>query len=137
MAQDWRSFGLLALFTLGLRAAGQAAHAAFVKDARQRPIQVDASVFGGQVVQILAWAELNPLPRLFVFTPASRCCRQPWQFAHPMDYGPSPNSSPARPSGALPALRYRSGSSGFTLSALSRTELWLRDNNGNEFKAAL
>ncbi|WP_324730530.1 hypothetical protein [Pseudomonas paeninsulae] len=88
MAQDWRSFGLLALSTLGLRAAGQAAHAAFVKDARQLPIQVDASVFDGQVVQILAWAELNPLPRLFDFTPASRCCRQPLQIAHPMDYGP-------------------------------------------------
>lgn len=41
----------------------------FAEDARQVPIQVDARAFAGQVRQIIAWAELNPIPRIFSFVP--------------------------------------------------------------------
>ena len=34
----------------------------FAEDARQVPLEIDARAFGGEVVRILAWAELNPLP---------------------------------------------------------------------------
>lgn len=44
----------------------------FAEDARQVPIQVDARVFTGQVVKIMAWAELNPIPQIFVFQPGER-----------------------------------------------------------------
>ncbi|BAN48868.1 quinoprotein dehydrogenase-associated SoxYZ-like carrier [Metapseudomonas resinovorans] len=44
----------------------------FAEDARQVPIQVDARAFTGQVVKIMAWAELNPIPRIFIFEPGER-----------------------------------------------------------------
>ncbi|MBS7663112.1 quinoprotein dehydrogenase-associated SoxYZ-like carrier [Pseudomonas lalucatii] len=44
----------------------------FAEDARQVPIQVDASALGEQVVRMLAWAELNPIPRIFDFQPGER-----------------------------------------------------------------
>ncbi|AOE85408.1 quinoprotein dehydrogenase-associated SoxYZ-like carrier [Pseudomonas sp. TCU-HL1] len=44
----------------------------FAEDSRQVPIQVDARVFTGQVVKIMAWAELNPIPQIVVFQPGER-----------------------------------------------------------------
>jgi sulfur-oxidizing protein SoxY len=41
----------------------------FAEDARQVPIQIDATALGGQVVRILAWAELNPIPQIVDFQP--------------------------------------------------------------------
>lgn len=43
----------------------------FAEDARQVPIQIDASAYRGKVKRILAWAELNPIPRIFDFTPSA------------------------------------------------------------------
>tara|TARA_R110000868_G_scaffold188512_3_gene431271 strand:- start:2095 stop:2850 length:756 start_codon:yes stop_codon:yes gene_type:complete len=193
----------------------------FAEDARQVPIQVDASAFDGQVVRMLAWAELNPISQIFDFKPGEQVlprlairirveqatplrvavltrdglwhvgsaqvdaagggCTAPsvvrteagWeerlgevlgkryvlsdanrlrvQVAHPMDNGLV---------GGIPEfflnqaqLRDRQGN---TLASLElfpavsenptisldvkgavETELWLRDNNGNEFKADL
>ncbi len=193
----------------------------FAEDARQVPIQVDASAFDGQVVRMLAWAELNPIAQIFDFKPGEQVlprlairirveqatplrvavltrdgmwhvgsaqvdaagggCTAPsvvraeagWeerlgevlgkryvlsdanrlrvQVAHPMDNGLV---------GGIPEfflnqaqLRDRQGN---TLASLElfpavsenptisldvkgvvETELWLRDNNGNEFKADL
>ena len=37
----------------------------FAEDARQVPLQVDASAYAGQVVRMLAWAELNPIAQIF------------------------------------------------------------------------
>ena len=193
----------------------------FAEDARQVPIQVDATAFDGQVVRMLAWAELNPIAQIFDFKPGEQVlprlairirveqatplrvavltrdglwhvgsaqvdaagggCTAPsvvraeagWeerlgevlgkryvlsdanrlrvQVAHPMDNGLV---------GGIPEfflnqaqLRDRQGN---TLASLElfpavsenptisldvkgavETELWLRDNNGNEFKADL
>ena len=36
----------------------------FAEDARQVPLEIDARAFKGDVVKILAWAELNPLPKI-------------------------------------------------------------------------
>lgn len=44
----------------------------FAEDARQVPIQVDASAFDGQVVRMLAWAELNPIAQIFDFKPGEQ-----------------------------------------------------------------
>ncbi|MBT8768457.1 quinoprotein dehydrogenase-associated SoxYZ-like carrier [Metapseudomonas boanensis] len=44
----------------------------FAEDARQVPIQVDARAYSGQVVKIMAWAELNPIPQIFTFVPGER-----------------------------------------------------------------
>ncbi|RJG08684.1 quinoprotein dehydrogenase-associated SoxYZ-like carrier [Pseudomonas cavernicola] len=44
----------------------------FAEDARQVPIQVDARAYAGQVQKIVAWAELNPIPRIFTFVPGER-----------------------------------------------------------------
>ncbi|WP_271407502.1 quinoprotein dehydrogenase-associated SoxYZ-like carrier [Pseudomonas sp. Q1-7] len=44
----------------------------FAEDARQVPIQVDARALAGSVVKIMAWAELNPIPRIFIFQPGER-----------------------------------------------------------------
>ncbi|AYF86618.1 quinoprotein dehydrogenase-associated SoxYZ-like carrier [Pseudomonas sp. DY-1] len=44
----------------------------FAEDSRQVPIQVDARAFAGQVVKIMAWAELNPIPQIFVFQPGGQ-----------------------------------------------------------------
>lgn len=44
----------------------------FAEDARQVPIQVDASAFDGQVVRMLAWAELNPISQIFDFKPGEQ-----------------------------------------------------------------
>ncbi|QLC74768.1 quinoprotein dehydrogenase-associated SoxYZ-like carrier [Pseudomonas sp. LPB0260] len=44
----------------------------FAEDARQVPIQVDASALGAKVLRILAWAELNPIPRIFDFQPGEQ-----------------------------------------------------------------
>ncbi|MDX1723245.1 MAG: quinoprotein dehydrogenase-associated SoxYZ-like carrier [Pseudomonas sp.] len=43
----------------------------FAEDARQVPILVDASAYQGQVVRILAWAELNPIAQIFDFAPGA------------------------------------------------------------------
>lgn len=44
----------------------------FAEDARQVPIQVDATAFEGQVVRMLAWAELNPIAEIFDFQPGAQ-----------------------------------------------------------------
>ncbi len=41
----------------------------FAEDARQVPLEIDARAFKGHVVKILAWAELNPLPKIVDFQP--------------------------------------------------------------------
>ena len=41
----------------------------FAEDARQVPLEIDARAFKGEVVRILAWAELNPLPKIVDFQP--------------------------------------------------------------------
>ncbi|MFI8608196.1 quinoprotein dehydrogenase-associated SoxYZ-like carrier [Pseudomonas sp. NPDC077649] len=41
----------------------------FAEDARQVPIQIDASAYRGKVKRILAWAELNPIAQIFDFAP--------------------------------------------------------------------
>ena len=43
----------------------------FAEDARQVPVEIDARAFKGEVVRILAWAELNPLPKIVDFEPVS------------------------------------------------------------------
>lgn len=41
----------------------------FAEDARQVPVLVDARALGDEVVRIEAWADLNPIPRIFTFVP--------------------------------------------------------------------
>lgn len=41
----------------------------FAEDSRQVPIHVDARALGDEVVRIEAWADLNPIPRIFTFVP--------------------------------------------------------------------
>ena len=48
----------------------------FAEDARQVPLEIDARAFKGDVVRILAWAELNPLPKIVDFEPLERVL--PW-----------------------------------------------------------
>ena len=48
----------------------------FAEDARQVPLEIDARAFTGEVVKILAWAELNPLPKIVDFQPGERVL--PW-----------------------------------------------------------
>ncbi|VVQ08495.1 hypothetical protein PS914_04873 [Pseudomonas fluorescens] len=48
----------------------------FAEDARQVPLEIDARAFKGEVVKILAWAELNPLPKIVDFQPLE--CVLPW-----------------------------------------------------------
>lgn len=48
----------------------------FAEDARQVPLEIDARAFQGDVVRILAWAELNPLPKIVDFEPLPRVL--PW-----------------------------------------------------------
>lgn len=48
----------------------------FAEDARQVPLEIDARAFTGEVVRIIAWAELNPLPRIVDFQPGERVL--PW-----------------------------------------------------------
>lgn len=48
----------------------------FAEDARQVPLEIDARAFKGEVVKILAWAELNPLPKIVDFQPMDRVL--PW-----------------------------------------------------------
>ncbi|WP_426139741.1 quinoprotein dehydrogenase-associated SoxYZ-like carrier [Pseudomonas sp. DWP3-1-2] len=48
----------------------------FAEDARQVPIEIDARAYQGQVVRILAWAELNPLPQIVDFQPGEQVL--PW-----------------------------------------------------------
>lgn len=48
----------------------------FAEDARQVPLEIDARAFTGDVVKILAWAELNPLPQIVDFQPVERVL--PW-----------------------------------------------------------
>jgi len=43
----------------------------FAEDSSQVPIQVDARDLGQEVVQLVAWAELNPIPHIFTFYPES------------------------------------------------------------------
>lgn len=42
----------------------------FAEDSRQVPISIDASALGSEVVRIVAWAELNPIPHIFTFFPS-------------------------------------------------------------------
>ena len=42
----------------------------FAEDARQVPISIDATALGNEVVRIIAWAELNPIARIFSFYPS-------------------------------------------------------------------
>ena len=193
----------------------------FAEDARQVPILVDADAYRGQVLRILAWAELNPITQIFDFAPGAEVlprlavririeqatpiraavltrdglwhvgssyidaagggCTAPsvvraeagWeerlgqvlckrfaladssllrlQVAHPMDnglVGGIPefylNQAELRDGHGkvLATLElFTSVSENPTLSlevqGEGETELWLRDNNGNEFKAAL
>ncbi|WP_312290441.1 quinoprotein dehydrogenase-associated SoxYZ-like carrier [Stutzerimonas nitrititolerans] len=44
----------------------------FAEDARQVPMHVDARALGDEVVRIEAWAELNPIPRVFSFVPGEQ-----------------------------------------------------------------
>lgn len=44
----------------------------FAEDARQVPMHVDARALGDEVVRIEAWAELNPIPRVFSFSPGEQ-----------------------------------------------------------------
>lgn len=48
----------------------------FAEDARQVPLEIDARAFTGDVVRVLAWAELNPLPKIVDFQPGERVL--PW-----------------------------------------------------------
>jgi sulfur-oxidizing protein SoxY len=48
----------------------------FAEDARQVPIEIDARAYKDEVVRILAWAELNPLPQIVDFQPIDRVL--PW-----------------------------------------------------------
>ena len=48
----------------------------FAEDARQVPLEIDARAFNGEVVKILAWAELNPLPKIVDFQPLNSVL--PW-----------------------------------------------------------
>lgn len=48
----------------------------FAEDARQVPLEIDARAFAGDVVRVLAWAELNPLPKIVDFQPGDRVL--PW-----------------------------------------------------------
>ncbi len=48
----------------------------FAEDARQVPLEIDARALGVDVVRVLAWAELNPLPKIVDFQPVARV--QPW-----------------------------------------------------------
>jgi len=251
MVLDWRSWLLLALFALPWDSWGSETdpvtsvmwdyyHARlldgapfvfdqrvklqappFAEDARQVPIQVDASAFAGQVERILVWAELNPIPQVVDFAPGERVlprlairirieqatplraavltrdglwhvgstqidaagggCTAPsvvraqagWeehlgevlgkrfaladasrlrlQIAHPMDnglVGGIPefylNQAELRDASGKILARlelFPAVSENPTLSLdlkdADETELWLRDNNGNEFKAAL
>ena len=193
----------------------------FAEDARQVPILVDASAYRGQVVRILAWAELNPIAQIFDFAPGTELlprlairirieqatpiraavltrdgvwhvgssyidaagggCTAPsvvraeagWeerlgqvlgkrfaladsnrlrvQIAHPMDNG----LVGGIPEFYLNQAELRDGNGkvlatlelfpsvsenptlGLEVQGEGETELWLRDNNGNEFKAAL
>jgi sulfur-oxidizing protein SoxY len=251
MELDWRSFLLLALFAFASdsRAAqndpvtsvmweyyherllgGEAfvfdekvklSAPPFAEDARQVPIQIDATELKQDVVRILAWAELNPIPQIVDFQPGEQVlprlairirieqatpiraavqtrdgmwhigsthidaagggCTAPsvvraqpgWeerlgevlgkrfeledasrlrlQVSHPMDNG----LINGIPEFFLNQAQLRD-SNGKTLATLelfpavsenptisldlkdkSNAELWLRDNNGNEFKAAL
>lgn len=102
MELDWRSFLLLALFAVPWDSWGsqrdpvtsvmwdyyherllggeafvfdervKLSAPPFAEDARQVPIQIDASAFDGQVVRMLAWAELNPIPQIFDFQPGEQ-----------------------------------------------------------------
>lgn len=42
----------------------------FAEDSRQVPISIDATALGSEVVRIVAWAELNPIPHIFTFFPS-------------------------------------------------------------------
>ncbi|MCW3147876.1 quinoprotein dehydrogenase-associated SoxYZ-like carrier [Stutzerimonas stutzeri] len=44
----------------------------FAEDARQVPVHIDARALGDEVVRIEAWADLNPIPRIFTFTPGDQ-----------------------------------------------------------------
>ncbi|WXL24272.1 quinoprotein dehydrogenase-associated SoxYZ-like carrier [Ectopseudomonas mendocina] len=102
MELDWRSFLLLALFTFACdsRAAQNdpvtsvmwdyyherllggepfvfdekvtLSAPPFAEDARQVPIQIDATALKQDVVRILAWAELNPIPQIVDFQPGEQ-----------------------------------------------------------------
>ncbi|MGE4407737.1 quinoprotein dehydrogenase-associated SoxYZ-like carrier, partial [Pseudomonas sp.] len=44
----------------------------FAEDARQVPVHIDARALGDEVVRIEAWADLNPIPRVFSFVPGAQ-----------------------------------------------------------------
>lgn len=43
----------------------------FAEDSRQVPIQIDARGLDQDIVRLMAWADLNPIPRILVFHPQS------------------------------------------------------------------
>ena len=193
----------------------------FAEDSRQVPIHVDARALGDEVVRIEAWADLNPIPRIFTFVPGDQMlplvairirveqatpvraavltrdgvwhvgsarvdaagggCTAPsvvraqpgWedrlgeviggrfargdfsrlrlQVSHPMDNGPGggnpefflhPGQVRAAGGQVLAALELypavaENPSLSLEVKGEQDTRLWLRDNNGNEFEAAL
>ena len=44
----------------------------FAEDSRQVPVHIDARALGDEVVRIEAWADLNPIPRIFTFIPGDQ-----------------------------------------------------------------
>ncbi|PKL94906.1 MAG: quinoprotein dehydrogenase-associated SoxYZ-like carrier [Gammaproteobacteria bacterium HGW-Gammaproteobacteria-9] len=44
----------------------------FAEDSRQVPVHIDARALGDEVVRIEAWADLNPIPRIFTLTPGDQ-----------------------------------------------------------------
>ncbi|MCQ4299338.1 quinoprotein dehydrogenase-associated SoxYZ-like carrier [Pseudomonas songnenensis] len=44
----------------------------FAEDSRQVPVHIDARALGDEVVRIEAFADLNPIPRIFTFTPGEQ-----------------------------------------------------------------
>ena len=193
----------------------------FAEDARQVPLQIDASAYAGKIQRILAWVELNPISQIFDFSPGPQVlprlslririeqaspirvavltddglwhigstsidaagggCTAPsvvraqpgWEerlgqingqrFAfdgfsrlrlridHPMDNGMVGgipeffiNQAELRDAAGNVLARLELFPSvsenptlGLDVKGAGETELWLRDNNGNEFKAAL
>lgn len=180
----------------------------FAEDSRQVPIHVDARALGDEVVRIEAWADLNPIPRIFTFVPGDQVlplvairirveqatpvraavltrdgvwhvgsarvdaagggCTAPseviggrfvrgdfsrlrLQVSHPMDnglVGGIPefflNQAELRAADGqvLAALELypavaENPSLSLEVKGEQDTRLWLRDNNGNEFQAAL
>ena len=145
----------------------------FAEDARQVPIQIDASAYRGKVKRILAWAELNPIPRILDFTPGaelepSLAIRIRVEQATPIraavltddgvwHIGSARVEAAGGGCTAPSVVRAEAGweerlgqvlgrielfpavsenpTLTFDLRGDQQAEVWLRDNNGNEFQA--